>query len=265
MEPKNIKDNSESHKGKELDFSKDFQHIPKSIHAKKAEKICAALFLISNFMSEVEPLKWDVRKGASRLAALLGKLHQTDVSYKKHLLNEAAGIVAELSSLVEVASLAGLLSSMNGDVLSKELAILFSSLSKEMSGNHKYSNVRIPQNFFSIPEPFGLLGNEDNDAEMSRDSRFFHQNTIKDKNIEGPVEEYSGYRETKEKPVKKIREYGTVAIKRNRRQNFIIGILKKKKDLTIKDISTIFHDCSEKTIQRELAVLVREGVVVREG
>lgn len=45
----------------------------------------------------------------------------------------------------------------------------------------------------------------------------------------------------------------------------ILGIIKDKKDASIKDISTVISDCSEKTIQRELMSLISEGIISKTG
>ena len=55
------------------------------------------------------------------------------------------------------------------------------------------------------------------------------------------------------------------AFKRSNRQNIILSLLKKKKELTIKDISQIIKDCSEKTIQRELISFINAGVLKKTG
>lgn len=49
------------------------------------------------------------------------------------------------------------------------------------------------------------------------------------------------------------------------RRERIKTILEAKKEATIKDISEIISDCSEKTIQRELNVMIEENVVKRQG
>jgi DNA-binding transcriptional ArsR family regulator len=49
------------------------------------------------------------------------------------------------------------------------------------------------------------------------------------------------------------------------RRDAILSVLKHKGSVYIKDISTIVRDISEKTIQRELQRLVREGVVLKTG
>lgn len=50
----------------------------------------------------------------------------------------------------------------------------------------------------------------------------------------------------------------------DRRQR-IRTILEAKKEATIKDISEIITDCSEKTIQRELNAMIEENIVKRQG
>jgi hypothetical protein len=49
------------------------------------------------------------------------------------------------------------------------------------------------------------------------------------------------------------------------RTDKIIAIIKDKKEATIKDIATLFTDCSEKTIQRELSDLIEKGQIQKTG
>lgn len=49
------------------------------------------------------------------------------------------------------------------------------------------------------------------------------------------------------------------------RRAVILGILQKKDSITVKDVSNVIRDCSEKTLQRELLALVTQGVLVKEG
>lgn len=55
----------------------------------------------------------------------------------------------------------------------------------------------------------------------------------------------------------------TVAQKSRRER--VLDVLRDKGEATIKDITEIVKDCSEKTIQRELIGLIDENVIVREG
>lgn len=49
------------------------------------------------------------------------------------------------------------------------------------------------------------------------------------------------------------------------RRTRIMGVLKAQPGASIKDIVDTVKDCSEKTVQRELNTLIKDGLVVREG
>jgi DNA-binding transcriptional ArsR family regulator len=49
------------------------------------------------------------------------------------------------------------------------------------------------------------------------------------------------------------------------RSRAILEYIKKHKGCSIKDLSTVVTDCSEKTIQRELTLLIEQGLVRKEG
>ncbi|OGC87678.1 hypothetical protein A3D70_01210 [Candidatus Adlerbacteria bacterium RIFCSPHIGHO2_02_FULL_54_18] len=49
------------------------------------------------------------------------------------------------------------------------------------------------------------------------------------------------------------------------RMSLILELVRKKKQLSIKEIALVIRDCSEKTIQRELAALINQGLVRKVG
>jgi hypothetical protein len=51
----------------------------------------------------------------------------------------------------------------------------------------------------------------------------------------------------------------------NERASLILDLVRKRKSLSIKDISAVIRDCSEKTIQRELSLLISKGLVRKQG
>jgi predicted HTH transcriptional regulator len=64
---------------------------------------------------------------------------------------------------------------------------------------------------------------------------------------------------------KKTSHVSTNLADREDRSIRIISLVKDKKDISIKDISLAFTDCSEKTIQRELNALVLKGKIKKTG
>ena len=55
------------------------------------------------------------------------------------------------------------------------------------------------------------------------------------------------------------------SVKKNTRQEAILSIIKNKKEVMIKDISSQFNGYSDKTIQRELFGMVKDGILIKSG
>ncbi len=53
--------------------------------------------------------------------------------------------------------------------------------------------------------------------------------------------------------------------RQSERMSLILDLVRKKKSLSIKEIASVIRDCSEKTIQRELNILIEQGLIKREG
>ncbi len=52
---------------------------------------------------------------------------------------------------------------------------------------------------------------------------------------------------------------------KSKRQDHILTFIKRQKSVGIKDISQLFSEVSEKTIQRELSALVKNGMITKRG
>jgi hypothetical protein len=80
-----------------------------------------------------------------------------------------------------------------------------------------------------------------------------------------PVRKVGGQKEGAEGVPREVRATsGTQAPTADRRTR-IIEVLRSVKEASIKDISEVIKDCSEKTIQRELNALINDNVVSRKG
>ena len=187
----------------------------------KAQKLATAIYLITGFFSDQEPLKWKLRSLSADLAS--------------ERVKDKFNISREILTLFSLAQGAGLVSQTNYEILSKEL--------------NKFSEVmESPLNhlFFAEPTPVGKSLPEPIRAEP-----------IKDKSpekAEKPIEDKS-----------MLKDFGAVSVKKNSRQSVIIGLLKRKKEIMIKDVSPLINGCSEKTIQRELLAMVENGILRKIG
>lgn len=213
---------------------------------KKTEKIASAIYLITSFFNEKEPLKWELRSLSSQLIGtaffLKDEMSATEEPYRE----ETKRAIALISSLLMVAKNAGLVSEMNYEILAKEIDKFSKFLAKSGENADGEDLGVLSEHFFSGQEK-ALEAPKREDA-------------IKDK-IRIPSAT-SPEKAIKPKP---LRDFGTVAVKKNTRQGIIINLLKRKKEIMIKDVSSLIEGVSEKTIQRELLAMVKAGIIKKEG
>lgn len=85
--------------------------------AKKSEKLVTALYLVTDLMSDNEPIKHGLRKNAVSLLSSMNSLAQLDVKDRVIELKMSLKSVTEISSLLHVAVTTGIVSEMNGELL----------------------------------------------------------------------------------------------------------------------------------------------------
>lgn len=180
---------------------------------KKIEKIVSALYLITSFFDDKEPLKWKIRALSTDLIS--GTVKDKSI------------VVKEVASLFSIAKTASLVSEPNYDILAPELSKLLLEADRPLDpGLFRVE----PSSTQALPQPLKV-------------------ESIKDNIFDKPI----------------LKEFGAVSVKKNSRQSIIIAILKRKKEIMIKDVSPLISGCSEKTIQRELSAMVQAGILRRIG
>ncbi len=189
--------------------------------AQKSQKIASAIYLITGFFADQEPLKWRLRTLATDLSS--------------EMVKDKSSLVRDISNMFAVAKNASLVSDMNHEIISREL----NKFEKEVENP-------LDKMFFKEPEPV--------EKALPEPVRF---EPIKDKMIE------SVSSRTPERAA--LKDFGAVSVKKTSRQSIIINLLKRKKEIMIKDLTALIDDCSEKTIQRELLTMVSEGILKKIG
>jgi len=206
---------------------------------KKTEKLATALYLVTNLFSDFEPMKWILRKNVSELLSFVLGYKNGNVE-KNVFLSEIKERVLDIVSMLQVASNSGLVSNMNFSILREEFLNLVKIFDESRLENAESSDTTLPKSFFDIPRNFS--------PNISVKERV-DQTDLSDTNIKDKMSE------NKNQSI----------FKKTNRQNIILGLLKKKKELSIKDISQTIRDCSEKTIQRELISLIESGAIKKIG
>lgn len=85
--------------------------------AKKSERLVTALYLVTDLISDMEPIKHGLRTNAVALLSSMNALSQLDVKDRVIELKMSLKSVTEITSLLHVAITTGIVSEMNGDIL----------------------------------------------------------------------------------------------------------------------------------------------------
>ena len=184
---------------------------------KRPEKLASAIYLITSFLNDQEPLKWKLRSLASEFISLAVSLRE-----RQAVLSTTRDIILNITGLLSVAKNVGLISAENNDLMQAEFAKYVGALDHSVSVS----------DFLKVESP------------RSEIKKLGEAPVLKDKSL---------------------KEFGAVSVKKNSRQNIIIAILKRKKEVMIKDVSPLISGCSEKTIQRELSAMVQTGILRKVG
>lgn len=208
---------------------------------KKPERIVSAIYFITSFFDERDPIKWKLRTLASEFISLTMSIEDYFPKEKEVTVLETKNLVLKIAGLLSVARSVGLVSFVNYDLMQEELMKYIDTLDSPISVSDLF-NIVAPE--IKMRELLGGL-------------------TVKDKN---------GYKSSARRQLpaisekdKHLKKVANISVKKNTRQNTIISILRRKKEIMIKDISSLIDDCSEKTIQRELSAMVQSGVLRKEG
>jgi len=250
---------------------------------KKTERISTAVYLVTNLMSVEEPIKWQLRKTALGLIDKIMSLSNTTMSSRDISIRGISQKLFQLISLYEIAFRSGFISEMNYKIVDNEMKKIASFLSEFDFQDGQARGSLFDETFFTenindveegqIKKDISSKDNITNGvykghkeiykrqqnvvSNRTRTSSLKRQNTqnIKDgKDTSNEVEnkKYSGQKLSKSQS-------------RNKRREDILSIIRQKGNVSVKDISGIIKDTSEKTIQRELVSMVEENILLKEG
>lgn len=237
--------------------------------AKRTERLTSALYLVSDLISEKEPLKTLLReKGLTTMSdvfslANLVKENREDVFFKI-----MAGI-SELAALLRIASASGIISEMNAGILQKEYANLhnfFESQSRDSGLKILGKEIILNDNFFEEKEWArldGIIGQHDKGHKINKghddvlynlDSKQQTADSVKNKI------------QTTERIAEVSKGIHNENFAQEERKKTIVQLIKDSNgNAGIKDISFHVKGCSEKTLQRDIISLMRKGILKKTG
>jgi hypothetical protein len=228
--------------------------------------------MITNFIKDNEPLKWKFRDNALKLLSLNRAFTTVSLSERKELIKEYQSVACEIVSLSDIASRSGLVSEMNGTILSREFNSLIALMEKDENKKAHEETVSLSSGFFQVTsQPLQGTHIETPVVPVQdiRDNVLYNSGRIEQGGDKGHVAQTnteSVIKKPEYLPLKEVKEKAPAAPgSKDNRQSIIIKMLSKKGGLNIKDFGDSIKGVSAKTIQRELLSMVASGVLKKEG
>jgi len=222
---------------------------------KKTEKIIIATYVLTDFIPNTEPLKRTLKDNSHQtLNKVCDLLHER--SDRADNVQAIKSLYLKLLTQYDLASLSGFITRMNSQIIKDEINNLLRiiddlerELTDEMAPDFKtsYFNVDIKnkrqysKNKKTVPSSKIAKGQED-----VKDSKVLYR---KDSGNMSDMHKIDSTNSSKD----------------GERDQRILEIIKDKKIVSIKDISELIFDCSEKTIQRTLNKMIEEGKIEKNG
>lgn len=210
-------------------FEKDIRRV---FIYKKAERLAKAIHLIAPAFADSASLRSRIESigiGIVNAAILPSGAARSTLS--RELL--------ALSSVLSIARTSGLLSSMNADLISREAHVLLQEVAE-------YEEPRL---FLDETPTLSDIAKQVQKEQVPRQLAHAPRKVLPAWSDKGQIKDT---RSDMSPPTQE-------------RRDAILSVIKNKQKASIKDISTLIRNVSEKTIQRELASLIALGIVIKEG
>jgi hypothetical protein len=233
---------------------------------KKTEKLVTALYMVTDCLEKEDAMKGKLRTLGVGLLSDSHSFVIASVAEKELKIEHSKAVISEILSLINIANTMGFISEMNSLILKKEFSILQSEYTRFNTGdttqksatNKSISSVeaRLDPSAFDIPLPVYKdsvqLPSQFWPVNISKGQSSYNTKNVLYKNKINPA-------------LKSPETDKNILVRKEERSQKMIDLIKQKGEVSIKDISFSFTDCSEKTIQRELNNLVSKGQLKKQG
>lgn len=216
----------------------------------RSHRLVAAIFTITNLMEENEELRTKIKKLSLELVSESVNLKDIDVTDAYKTIGKLERCSLELMSILDIASITGLISKMNGSILKEEFQSFVSDL-KVFAMDFEINDSASIKNIFTEADLRVGVAVSGLPTAGVHNGAFLNgknNNEIEQKNNPGNLNKHNNGHKRK-----------------NLRKNAIIEFIKGHNEVNIKDIASNIVGCSEKTIQRELTELIEGGKIKRVG
>ena len=246
----------------------------------KVEKIIAALFIVTDSIEHNDLVKLRVREICLDILSFMNSM-DLDGELSPLIARQMSPVkcfIDEIHSILNVSRMSGLISEMNYQILSKELELFCINLDgsqtllnllSEISSDGSTMLTTSQQGSRTEQPRLDALDKIPHFVDSDQSPSIGHPHSFVDSSRSSKNVRYDSKGHSH--PVRIDPHSSASSIKhiKTKRKDTILNFIKSKGEVTIKDICKIkdktIVSCSEKTIQRDLMSLIKEGVIKREG
>lgn len=118
---------------------------------RKAEKLTTALYLVSDIMSDKEPMKWIMRETGVEILSDVTVSSTGATSARITDLRHVMKKIEKIISFLDIAQSTRMISEMNASVLKKEYIGLRHDVEAEWNRTYEQSRIMLTESFFHVP------------------------------------------------------------------------------------------------------------------
>ena len=237
--------------------------------ARKCERLATALYLVTNFLSDTEPMKSRLRNLSLDLVRDSTSARYGGIAAESSVLENLRGNISETLSLLELSFIAGLVSEMNFSILKREYASLRDKVDVKKASRESRTDAILGDTFFGSSFTEVSIGHSHKGQREQKDIQMSDRNHVQ---IPAPsssqnykVQPRASSSTPSLSSPKTYKPEASLDIGRVARRTRILKLIKDNREVTIKDISNHFPELSEKTIQRELVSLTEAHILKKSG
>lgn len=119
---------------------------------RKAEKLTTALYLVTDILSEKEPMKWRTRETGVDILSDITVASSAPLSEKLSVLRVVLKKIDKVISFLDIASSTHMMSEMNASMLKNEYVALKTNIETDWERTQEHSKTILSERFFDVRE-----------------------------------------------------------------------------------------------------------------
>jgi hypothetical protein len=238
----------------------------------KTNKLITALYIVTDIIEKEEPIRHKLRTLGADIVSDIQSLDRGRIGHLVH--NNLSTKISEIISFLDIASAINLISDMNGNILKKEFIELTQSVNETIHNQQNLSEFFVQglnaETVSELPSSIGHDKGHINRTRIGVQKGSTLMKALSDKTNFMSHKNYSRNRNDLFTNVSGPQDFN---ILKNKRREYILNIIKNNSgNATIKDIRIKINIgqkdsiiSSEKTLQRELMSMIKDGVLYKTG